>query len=214
MLQATNEENDNMSSLIVGRPALLVIDMQHDFVNPDGSGYNVGAEDTIPRIAASVEAMRRSALPVIWTMEAHRPSGIDGGLENAPESMIPSHTVEGSEGIEIIQDLAPGPDDVVVRKRRYNCFLGTELDLLLNALAIETLLVTGVSSDVCVHWTVGEAFQRDFRVRVLEDCVAGTALLDHEASLLIMRNLVTGGQRFTSNDLLTTLAFVTDQSVD
>jgi nicotinamidase-related amidase len=62
-----------------------------------------------------------------------------------------------------------------------------------------------VSSDVCVHWTVGEAFQRDFHVRVLEDCVAGTSVSDHEASLQIMRNLVTAGQRFTSADLAAAL---------
>jgi nicotinamidase-related amidase len=94
----------------------------------------------------------------------------------------------------------------VVRKRRYNCFLGTELELLLKALSVDTLLVTGVSSDVCVHWTVGEAFQRDYRVRVLEDCVAGTSEDDHAASLLIMRNLVTAGQGFTSRDLEAALA--------
>ena len=107
---------------------------------------------------------------------------------------------------EFAAELAPGPDDLVVRKRRYNCFLGTELDLLLKALRIDTLVVTGVSSDVCVHWTVGEAFQRDFHVRVLEDCVAGTSLEDHEASLLIMRNLVSAGERFTSAELTDALA--------
>jgi nicotinamidase-related amidase len=70
---------------------------------------------------------------------------------------------------------------------------------------VDTLIVSGVSSDVCVHWTVGEAFQRDFHVRVLEDCVAGTSLEDHEASLLIMRNLVSVGERFASADLIAAL---------
>jgi biuret amidohydrolase len=192
--------------LIVGRPALLVIDMQYDFVEPGAGCYNVGAEDTIAPTAKAIDAMRRAGLPVIWTMEAHRPSGIDGGLENSADCTFTPHTVEGTRGIEIVPELAPGPADLVVRKRRYNCFLGTELDLLLKAVSADTLLVTGVSSDVCVHWTVGEAFQRDFHVRVLEDCVAGTAVPDHEASLLIMRNLVSAGQRFESADLVAALA--------
>jgi nicotinamidase-related amidase len=195
-----------MIDLIVGRVALLVIDMQHDFVDLDAGCYNVGAEHTVAPTAAAVAAMRQAGLPVIWTMEAHRPSGLDGGLENSADCIFAPHTVEGTRGIEIVPELAPGPDDLVVRKRRYNCFLGTELDLLLKALRIDTLVVTGVSSDVCVHWTVGEAFQRDFHVRVLEDCVAGTSLEDHEASLLIMRNLVSAGERFTSADLTDALA--------
>ena len=195
-----------MIDLLVGRSALLVIDMQHDFVDLDAGCYNVGAEHTVAPTAAAVAAMRRAGLPVVWTMEAHRPSGIDGGLENSADCVFAPHTVEGTRGIEIVPDLAPGPDDLVVRKRRYNCFLGTELDLLLKALRVDTLVVTGVSSDVCVHWTVGEAFQRDFHVRVLEDCVAGTTLDDHEASLLIMRNLVSAGQRFVSADLTAALA--------
>jgi biuret amidohydrolase len=190
-----------VSELIVGRPALLVIDMQRDFVAPGAPCYNVGAEHTVPRIAAAVRHMRGAGFPVIWTMEAHRPSGIDGGLENSDDCAFAPHTVEGTAGFEIVDELAPGPGDLVVHKRRYNCFLGTELDLLLKALDVETLIVVGVSSDVCVHWTVGEAFQRDYRVRVLEDCVAGTSEEDHAASLQIMRNLVTAGQRFVVADL-------------
>ena len=123
------------------------------------------------------------------------------------------HTIEGTPGIEIVEELAPGPEDLVVKKRRYNCFLGTELELLLKQLAVDTLLVTGVSSDVCVHWTVGEAFQRDFHVRVLEDCVAGNSVELNEASLLIMRSLVSAEQAFTSADLLGALG-AADQSHD
>jgi nicotinamidase-related amidase len=194
-----------MIELIVGRPALLVIDMQYDFIEPGAACYNVGAEDTLRPTARAIAAMRDAGLPIIWTMEAHRPGGIDGGLENSPDCSFGPHTVEGTRGIDIVDELAPGPSDLIVRKRRYNCFLGTELDLLLKALAVDTLLVAGVSSDVCVHWTVGEAFQRDFHVRVLEDCVAGTSSSDHEASLQIMRNLVTAGQRFSSADLTAAL---------
>lgn len=198
---------------IVGRSALLVVDMQHDFVRTGGSCYNVGAEYAVAPTARMIAAMRARSLPVIWTIEAHRPSGIDAGLERSADCVFPEHTIEGTPGIEIIEELAPGHDDLIVKKRRYNCFLGTELELLLKELAIDTLLVAGVSSDVCVHWTVGEAFQRDFHVRVLEDCVAGTSVELNEASLMIMRGLVSAEQAFTSSDLLAALG-AADQRED
>ena len=200
-----------MPALIIGTPALLVIDMQHDFMDLDAGCYNIGAEHTVAPTMAVINAMRAASLPIIWTMEAHRPNGIDKGLENHPDCAFAPHTVEGTRGIEIVEELAPGPTDLVLSKRRYNCFLGTELELLLKNLNIDTLVVAGVSSDVCVHWTVGEAFQRDYHVRVLEDCVAGTSYEDHNASLLIMRNLVSGGRAFRSTDLLDAVGQATQE---
>jgi nicotinamidase-related amidase len=198
--------------VIVGRPALLVIDMQHDFVDPGAGCYNVNAEETVAPTRAVIDAMRAASLPVIWTMEAHRPGGIDAGLESSADCSFAAHTIEGTHGIEIVPELAPGPDDLIVRKRRYSCFLGTELEFLLKALRVDTLILAGVSSDVCVHWTAGEAFQRDYHVRVLEDCVAGTTDEDHEASLLIMRNLVSAGSRFHSTDVIEALDAATTVS--
>jgi nicotinamidase-related amidase len=194
-----------MPDVFNGRPALLVIDMQHDFMDPGAGCYNVGAEQTVAPTRAVIDAMRAASLPVIWTIEAHRPGGLDTGLESSPDCGFAPHTIEGTRGIEIVPELAPGPDDLLVRKRRYNCFLGTELELLLKALRVDTLLLAGVSSDVCVHWTAGEAFQRDYHVRVLEDCVAGTTKEGHEASLLIMRELVSAGSRFHSSDVIEAL---------
>ena len=90
-------------------------------------------------------------------------------------------------------------------KRRFNCFLGTDLDLLLRGLRVDTLLVTGVDSNVCVLWTVGEGFQLDYHVRVLEDCTAGTSPEEHEAALLIMRAL-TMGRPVLSAEVIAALA--------
>jgi nicotinamidase-related amidase len=195
-----------MPQLLIGQPLLLIIDMQNDFVDGGRPCANVDAEFVVPTIGQVLDAARQASLPIIWTVEAHRPSGRDRGLEGSEDCPIAEHTVEGTRGSEIVEPLAPGADDLVVSKRRYNCFLGTELDLLLRSLRIDTLLVTGVSSDVCVHWTVGEAFQRDYHVRVLEDCVAGTSRDDHRASLQIMRNLVSAGQAFHSGEALAAIA--------
>ena len=196
--------------LIVGRPALLVVDMQHDFLDEGVPLQAAGGRDIIPAVASTVAAARQVGVPVIFTQEAHRPGRVDSGREADPgmgkdyypgvagDQPLPEHCVEGSRGIEIVEELACGPRDLRVLKRRYNCFLGTDLDLLLRGLRAETLLVTGVDTDVCVLWTVGEAFQRDYHVRVLEDCVAGTSRKAHEAALLIMRGLTMGRPVFSA----------------
>ena len=190
--------------LIVGRPALLVIDMQHDFLDEGVPLEAAGGRDIIPALAATVAAARAAGVPVIYTLEAHRPGRVDSGREADPGMgkdyypdgsegrPLPEHCVEGTRGIEIVSELACAPGDLQVLKRRYNCFLGSDLDLLLRGLRVETLLLTGVDSNVCVLWTAGEGFQRDYHVRVLEDCVAGTSLEEHAAALLIMRALTMG----------------------
>lgn len=184
--------------LIVGRPALLVIDMQHDFLDPGVPLEAAGGRDIIPAVGAMVAAARQARIPVIFTQEAHRPGGVDSGREADPgmgkdgQAPTPDHCVEGSRGIEIVDEIGFEPGDLTISKRRYNCFLGTDLDLLLRGLNVETLLVTGVDTNVCVLWTVGEGFQRDYHVRVLEDCVAGTSPEEHEAALVIMRALTMG----------------------
>lgn len=185
------------------RPALLVVDMQHDFLDPESPCYAPGSEEIIPRIARLITVARSRSVPVVFTQEAHRPGRIDSGRELDPgtgasypggdeSSPVPEHCVEGTPGIEIIDDLEPRPDDPRIAKRRYSCFLGTDLDLLLRNLEADTLFVTGVDSNVCVLWTVGDAFQRDYHVRVVSDCVAGTSPEEHEAALLIMGHLVGG----------------------
>jgi len=190
--------------LIVGRPALLVIDMQHDFLDEGVPLEAVGGRDIIPAVARTVAAARQAGVPVIYTQEAHRPGRVDSGREADPGmgtdyypggsggQPLPEHCVEGTRGIEIVDELACAPGDLRVLKRRYSCFLGTDLDLLLRGLRVETLLVTGVDSNVCVLWTTGDGFQLDYHVRVIEDCTAGTSPEEHEAAVLIMSALTMG----------------------
>jgi nicotinamidase-related amidase len=202
--------------LIHGRAALVVVDMQHDFLDETAGCYAPGSAEIVARTARLIDAAREAGVPVIFTQEAHRPGGVDAGREadpgagagypgGGPDSPVPPHCIEGTPGIDIVDELAPRGDDLLIKKRRYSCFLGTDLDLLLRNLGIETLLVTGVDSNVCVLWTVGEAFQRDYHVRVVEDCVAGSNPEEHEAALLIMRTLVSGGVPVTSDDVIAAL---------
>ena len=92
-------------------------------------------------------------------------------------------------------------DDVRIIKRRFSIFFGTELDQILRRLKIETLLIVGVCTDVCVLWTAGDASQRDYHARVLEDCVAGTSAESHDAALKLIRALTTFGNKVTSAEV-------------
>lgn len=198
----------------VGKSALLVIDMQHDFVDLQAPTYAVGAEGIIEPISGVIAAARLARIPVIFTREAHRADFNDTGREGDPgigalypggtqKSATPDHCVEGTHGFSIISELLPQQGEVVIDKRRYSCFLGTDLDMVLRSYSVETLIVAGVCTDICVLWTVGEAWQRDYHVRVLEDCVAGTTKETHAGALSIMRRLTVGtADGFTSQKVI------------
>jgi biuret amidohydrolase len=190
-----------MTDLLVGNAALLIIDMQHDFLDDDSSLAAVGGASVIPRISSVVGAARAAGVPVIFSQELHRASGVDRGRENdpgvgtsygTPQGAVPPHCVEGTRGADLVDGVGLRDGDLVIAKRRYSCFLGTELEYLLNQLEVRTLLVAGLITNCCVLWTVGDAFQRDSHVRVIEDCTAASSPEEHEAALLIMRNLTTG----------------------
>ncbi len=174
-----------MQEIIVGRPAVLVIDMQKDFA-PGGAQPAPEAAVIASRIAWLLDAARVAGAPVIYTQEVHRPGQVDCGLEAEDD---PVHCVEGTPGIDIIPELAPRPGDHVIIKRRFSAFLDTDLELLLRGLGVDTLLVTGMDTGWCVLWTCGDAYQRDHHVRVVEDCVACVYPETHEAALVILRAL-------------------------
>ena len=86
-------------------------------------------------------------------------------------------------------------DDYFIRKRRYSCFFGTELEILLKGLGADTLIFIGGHTDVCVHYSFVDGHQHDYFCRVVEDCVAGSSTGAHEASLQAMEYLQTGARR-------------------
>lgn len=146
--------------MIVGRPALVVIDIQKD----GGLPVEVGGIPRMPgfdRVVATTERLVAAAhvagVPVIYFQEAHRRSGVDFGREL--DGVEGRHCVEGDEGTALWPTLLPGPDDHFITKRRYSCFFGTELSILLNGLGANTLVLTGGLTDVCVHYTFADAHQ-------------------------------------------------------
>ncbi len=170
--------------------ALLIVDVQHDFVDEDGAVPCQDAPRVVSRIKElSVEA-RRSGIPIIYTREVHRPQKVDFGRELDGNEAL--HCVEGTRGAEIVEELAPKESDYVINKRRYSAFFGTDLAILLKGLAVDTLVITGVATDVCVYLTAMDAHQFDFTVRIPKDCVAGSSREAHEAALAAVERLQKG----------------------
>lgn len=169
------------------RSALLLIDMQRDFLEPGGFGESLGNDVSLLRVAiepcrAILDAFRESGLFVIHTREGHRPDLSDAPPEKlgrgAPKSRIGDAgpmgriLVRGEPGHELIAELAPIPGEPVIDKPGKGAFYATELGSILLHKKIETLFVAGVTTEVCVHTTVREANDRGYRCIVLGDCCA------------------------------------------
>ena len=166
------------------RTAVLVIDMQRDFLDPGAPVATPGGLDLIPRINRLTARARELGMPVIFTQEMHRADKSDFGIELELE---PPHCLEGTAGMELVDGLEVAPGDYrVTGKRRYDAFLGTDLETLLRNLRVENLVVTGVCTDICVASTVQHGRNLDFRCIIPRECVAGTTPERHEAALLCL----------------------------
>ena len=187
--------------LLEGNPALLVVDIQGGESNTNDDGVTSiplmeGYDARMDGVPALIQKARDCGVPVIFFQEAHRPDLVDFGRELDGAEGV--HLVEGEPGTEIDPRLGMQPDDYFIRKRRYSCFFGTELEILLKGLKTDTLFLVGGHTDVCIHYTFVDAHQHDYHCRVVEDCVAGSSLDAHEASLRAMEYLQTGAVRHSA----------------
>lgn len=177
-------------ALIEGKPVLVVIDIQGGDSAGGGSSaipFMPNYQDYMDRAPPLVKAARDANIPLIFFQEAHRRDCIDFGRELDGAEGI--HLLEGDPGTEIDPALGMRDDDYFIRKRRYSCFFGTELEILLKGLKAETLILIGGHTDVCVHYTFVDAHQNDYFCRVVEDCVAGSSQRAHDAALNAMEYL-------------------------
>ena len=181
-----------IQGVIVGNPALIVIDYQNDFLDPGSPIECVGAVTALKNSIPVIEKAHEIGIPVIFTQEYHRDPEIFGLLDMGREAdgEDPLHTVIGTRGFELSDMLLPlKKSDYVMRKPRYSCFFATDLDMVLRSHKIDTLIITGVCTNICVHYTFIDAHQRDYWVRIPEDCVAAPSMESHEAALRQMRYL-------------------------
>lgn len=180
------------------KTAVIVIDMQNDFVGKEAVIPCKSTENLIPNLKKLIEFCHSNKIPVIYTKEAHRSTQIDFGRELDGDE--PLHCLEGSRGIEIIEELSPTDCDYVIMKRRYSGFFQTDLHILLSSLGVDTLIITGAATDVCVRATATDAQQYGYFVYVPKDCVAGTSSLQHEAALEHVRYVL--GKVVTLADII------------
>jgi nicotinamidase-related amidase len=172
--------------LISGRTALIVIDMQRDFLLPGGFGESLGNDvgqllKVVPPLAALIAAARKAGILVIHTREGHVPDLSDCPpaklSRGAPSKRIGDPgkygriLIRGEYGHDIVDELSPVDGEVVIDKPGKGAFYATELQEVLGRAGITQLLVTGVTTEVCVHTTTREANDRGYECLVVSDCV-------------------------------------------
>ncbi|HKQ63935.1 MAG TPA: isochorismatase family cysteine hydrolase [Methylomirabilota bacterium] len=167
-----------------GRTALVVVDMQRGFLDPGEAMEVAPAREIVPAIQGLLNLFRDKHLPVVFTEFVYSESVpvLIGSLhpEHRPAAPgasrgfgLPSSScLEGTPSAETVPALAPRPGEIVVRKRGYDAFAGTQLDTALRARNVTSLVVTGTMTDICVLATVTAALHREYRVTVVEDGVA------------------------------------------
>lgn len=203
----------NNRNLIEGRPALIVIDIQAetfydrtDEAIPSMPGY----ADRMTRARTAIDEARKHDIPVIFIQEVHRPDLVDFGRELDGSEDI--HCLENDPGTAIaVDEMGFLPTDYLIKKRRYSAFFGTDFEILLRGLNIDTLLLCGGLTDVCVHYTFVDGHQSDYFCRVIEDCVAGSSEEAHEASLRAMEYLQTGARCSLDNTLAAMAQFAANR---
>ena len=186
----------------LGTTALVIIDMQRDFLEPGGFGETLGNDVSLLHAAvapcrALLDAARRLGMLVVHTREGHRPDLSDAPLakveRGAPTMRIGSPgpmgriLIRGEPGHDIIPALAPIAGEPIVDKPGKGAFFATDLHELLRNRAIDTLLVCGVTTEVCVHTTVREANDRGYRCIVPGDCCASYFPAFHAAGLAMIK---------------------------
>jgi nicotinamidase-related amidase len=145
------------------RVAVVVIDMINDFVT--GVFKSKRAVKIIPNIKKLLDFARKQDFPIIYATDAHLPN-VDTEFE-----VWGPHAVKGSWGAEVIDELKPEKNDFRILKRKYSSFQGTDLDMLLRELKVDTLILTGVVTDICIQHTAADAFFKGYKTIVPQDCV-------------------------------------------
>ena len=176
-------EFDALLALRPASTALLVVDMQRGFVDPGEAMEVPPARESVPRIRALVDLFRAKGRPVVFTEFVYSDAAplLIGALHPEHRRAAPgaprgfghpsSSCHEDDPSVATVPALAPRPDELVVRKRWYDAFAGTPLDGALRARGVDTLVVTGTMTDICVLATVVGAFNREYRITVVEDAV-------------------------------------------
>ena len=165
------------------RTAVVVIDLAKDFVLPGGVIANAGgpeyqkrAQAIVPKLAKLLEAARAAGVLVVYATDAHTP-------EDSELKKWPPHAMKGTWQADIVEELKPRQDDLVIEKTTYSPFSSSNLEAELKSRGIETLVITGLHTDCCARHTSGDAFQKGFDLVWVSDALQAFTDEAHQAGL-------------------------------
>ena len=174
--------------------ALLLIDVINDLDFPEGDQLLRHALPMARKVAALADRARREGVPVVYVND-------NFGRWRSDLSATVDHCLrDGVRGRPVVELLRPGPDDYAVLKPKHSGFFSTTLDTLLEYLGVRTLVITGVAANICVLFTANDAYMRDFKLAVPEDCVASNTDAENRYALEQMRTVLKADTR-PSDDL-------------
>jgi ureidoacrylate peracid hydrolase len=177
--------------LVPAKSAVIVVDVQNDFCSPDGALGRTGAPTAaamamIPNLQRLLAAARAVGAPVIFIQTIHEDATDSDAWVARSGGSVSACCRKNTWGSEFTE-VAPLPDEPVVIKHRYSAFVNTRLDSILRTLKIETLVMTGVSTNVCVESTARLGYMLDYHIVFLSDCTAAYSEAEHEGALYNMR---------------------------
>jgi ureidoacrylate peracid hydrolase len=197
-----------------GTTALVVVDVQNDFCSPDGvsarKGHDVSAAvEMVPRLEALLDEARTAGVTIVFIQTTHDLT-VDSPVWNTRMGDVDTPAYEpncftGSWGADFYV-VSPAAGEVVVNKHRYSAFAGTDLDMVLRVASIETILLTGVATNVCVESTLRDGLFLDYNVALVADCCAAYAADLHEGTIKNVRGSF--GAVLDSTDLAATWRLV------
>jgi len=185
------------------RYALLIIDMQNDFVLPGAPLRVAQAGAVLLKIRNVLDTFRDRKLPVFHIVRVHRPDGSDVEMFRKDLFKKSPFAVAGTKGAAVVDELRPQPGEYVIEKVRMSAFLGTELDIMLRTLGITDLVVTGIQTPNCIRTTVFDAMAYNYPVILLSDAVGAKNDEVHNANVADMAAI--GVRVMGAHDLISIL---------
>lgn len=172
------------------KPALLIVDMQNDFVFPEAPAVIRGAAATVPQVRALLDWVRERGWPVFHVVREYRADGSDIEITRRDSFLAGAkYVVPGTRGAEIVEPLKPAAGEYRIVKPRFSAFFGTELDLILRRLGVDALLVCGTQYPNCIRATAYDGISHGYRVTVITDATSAASEEVAVANIRDLRNV-------------------------
>ena len=184
-----NEYHQNLLKRLLTGPscALIIVDVQNDYIHPDGVFAKKGLVSKemyamMPNLKSLIERARAQSVPVIFIQTTHQDETDSEVWLSHSGGVVNPCCRRGTWGAEFYE-LEPQPEDIIVNKHRYSAFINTRLETVLRTLKADTAIIAGIMTNVCVESTARDAYARDYFVVLAEDCCAASTRFEHEMTM-------------------------------